>query len=378
MKNVRILHLSDVHFDTPFRELPKEIAILRRNEIRECFSRIIDKAIEKKVDLILLAGDIFDNDTVEKNTLVFIKEQMEKANLYNIKIFISSGNHDPYNAKSFYNMIKWSENVHIFKNTMERVVLEELGVVIYGQSFKEKYQRKSMLKDFEPNCEDGDLVRIMLLHGEVKNGENSEYNKISLNEIEKSGMDYIALGHIHRFSGINKIGNTTYAYSGCPEGRGFDELGKKGVIIGELSKGATELNFMKMNKREYVIKEVDISDFETKEDIIEELLTIPREKRMRNLFKIKLKGRVKEHFNLDLFLLENMLKEEFFYFKIIDETKPFLNMDELSNEYSMRGIFCSLMKEAIYEKEYEDEILEMAFKIGMESLLDGEVNLDED
>lgn len=378
MEKVRILHLSDLHFDTSFKELPREIAILRSSEIRACFNRIIEKSIEKKVDLILLSGDLFDNDTVEKSTLNFIKEQVEKANLHNIKIFIAAGNHDPYNNKSFYNMVKWSENVHIFKNYMERIVLDDLGVVIYGQSFREKYERKSMLEGFQPSCEDKDLTRIMVLHGEIISNGKGDYNPISLKEIENTNMDYLALGHIHKFSGINKIGNTTYAYPGCPEGRGFDELGKKGVIIGELSKGSTELSFMKMNKREYLIKEIDVSNFEIKENIVEELLLIPKKKRMKNLFKIKLVGNLKEHFNLDLLLLENTLKEEFFYCKIIDETKPYLNMDELSNEYSMRGIFCSLMKEALEEDKDNNEILEMAFKIGMENLLDGEVNLDED
>lgn len=78
MKKVKILHCSDIHFDTPFKELPKEIGTMRRAELRESFSKIINRGIDEKVDLVLLAGDLFDNDTIEKSTLTFIKDQIDK------------------------------------------------------------------------------------------------------------------------------------------------------------------------------------------------------------------------------------------------------------------------------------------------------------
>ena len=225
MKKVKILHCSDIHFDTPFKELPKEIGTMRGAELRESFSKIMNRGIDEKVDLVLLAGDLFDNDTIEKSTLTFIKDQMDKLKKHNIRVFISAGNHDPYNKKSFYNMVNLGENVHIFKDEIERIEIPELNTVVYGASFKEKYIRESKLKDFTPKEEDKDLVKIMVLHGDLGNNETGEYNPLLFKEIEESKMDYIALGHIHKFSGIKRIGNTYYAYSGCPEGRGFDEEG---------------------------------------------------------------------------------------------------------------------------------------------------------
>ncbi len=104
----------------------------------------------------------------------------------------------------FYNMVNLGENVHIFKDEIERVEIPELNTVVYGASFKEKYIRESKLKDFTPKEEDKDLVKIMVLHGDLGNNETGEYNPLLFKEIEESKMDYIALGHIHKFSGIKK------------------------------------------------------------------------------------------------------------------------------------------------------------------------------
>ncbi|WP_300262774.1 DNA repair exonuclease [Clostridium sp.] len=378
MKKVKILHCSDIHFDTPFKELPKEISAMRRAELRESFSKIINKGIDKEVDLVLLAGDLFDNDTIEKSTLTFIRNQMDKLEKHNIRVFISAGNHDPYNKKSFYNMINFGKNVYIFKDEIERIEIPELNTVIYGASFKEKYMRESKLKHFNTKEEDKYLIKIMVMHGDLGNNETGEYNPLLFKEIEASKIDYIALGHIHKFSGIKRIGKTYYAYSGCPEGRGFDEEGDKGIILGDISLGAVDLDFIKINKREYFVKEIDISNCGTNEEIIDKILnTISKESREKNLFKIILKGDIEESFKIDSDLIENLIREEFFYCKIVNSTRMKIDIDEMSNEYSIKGIFCSLIKDSLESNEENEEILDIAFRIGMESILDGEVNLND-
>ncbi|MDU7963978.1 MAG: DNA repair exonuclease [Clostridium perfringens] len=333
---------------------------MRRAELRESFSKIINRGIDEKVDLVLLAGDLFDNDTIEKSTLTFIKDQMNKLEKHNIRVFISAGNHDPYNKKSFYNMVNLGKNVHIFKDEIERIEIPELNTVVYGASFKEKYIRESKLKYFTPKEEDKDLIKIMVLHGDLRNNETGEYNPLLFKEIEESKMDYIALGHIHKFSGIKRIGKTYYAYSGCPEGRGFDEEGDKGVILGDVSLGAVDLDFIKTNKREYFLKEIDISNCATKEEVIDKILnTISKESREKNLFKIILKGNIEESFKIDIDLIENLIRDKFFYCKILNSTRIKIDIDEMSNEYSIKGIFCSLIKDALESNEEDEEILDI-------------------
>ena len=104
MNKVKILHCADLHFDTPFKELNKEISQVSKEELLQVFKNIIDLTINENVEVLLIAGDVFDNLTVNKNTLFFISNQMKR--IENVKVFISPGNHDPYNEKSFYRIIE--------------------------------------------------------------------------------------------------------------------------------------------------------------------------------------------------------------------------------------------------------------------------------
>ncbi|MDZ4907066.1 metallophosphoesterase family protein, partial [Clostridium perfringens] len=166
--------------DTPFKDLNKEISLISKEELLEVFSKIISLCLDNCVDILLLTGDIFDNLTVNKKTLVFIKDQLKRIDT--IKVFIAPGNHDPYNEKSFYKMVDWPSNVHIFKGNVEKVFLDNLGVVIWGAAFNSHHIQKSMLKNIEV---DDKLINIMTIHGDISNNdEGNEYNPITLRDIE--------------------------------------------------------------------------------------------------------------------------------------------------------------------------------------------------
>lgn len=380
MDKVKVLHCGDMHFDTPFSDLPREISEIRREELKETFGNIVTLAKKEKVDLFFIAGDLFDNLRVEKSTLEFIKNQMER--LGSIKVFIAAGNHDPYNEQSFYSMIEWPENVHIFGEGLEAIEIEELNTVVYGTSFKDKYIKTSNLKGFICDSKYNDSIKLMVLHGDISNMENgNEYNPITLSHINNSKVDYIALGHRHSFSEIKREGNTYYAYSGCPEARGFDELGDKGVIIGEVGKNYVSLNFHSVCKRRYFEREVDVTGCFTNEEIKERiLLNISKEERQEgNLFKILLKGQVSEEMLIKEKVIENKIKDKFFFVKVKDATTLKVDYETLSEEFSIKGIFSAKILRAMEDSQgtEENEILQLALKLGIQSLSEGEVMLDD-
>ena len=375
MNKIKVLHCADLHFDTPFKELSKEVSDTSKNELLEVFKKIIDLAIEENIEVLLIAGDVFDNLTVNKNTLFFISDQVKR--IKNIKVFISPGNHDPYNEKSFYSMINWPENVYIFKGDMEFKEVKELNLVVWGAGFRNNYENESLLKSINV---DNNKINIMLLHGEITStGSKNEYNPIYINDIYKSNIDYIALGHRHKFSGILKEGMTTYAYSGCPQGRGFDEEGEKGVIIGEVYKGGTNLKFFPVYKRKYVTKEIDITDTNNYDEVVFKVLSdLSEEEIHKNFYKIILKGELKEHFNLKDNLLIEKLKNKFYYIKIINNTSIEVNLEELSKDYSIKGKFIAKIFEKLKDASDDDkEILKLALKIGIQCLSEDEVNLND-
>ncbi|MEG1482462.1 metallophosphoesterase family protein [Clostridium sp.] len=375
MKTVRILHCADIHFDTPFKEFTNEYAQNSKEEIKEVFNKIINICNDEKIQVMLLAGDIFDNYTVSKSTLAFIKETIEK--LKGTKVFISPGNHDPYNFKSFYKLIDWPENVHVFKSDMERVVIDELELCVHGGAFTDNYVNESMLKNID--IYDG-YINIGVIHGELASGlSGNEYNPITLKDIEDSKLDYLALGHRHKFNGILKEGITSYAYSGCPQGRGFDETNEKGVLIGEVSNGYANMVFKKTCKREYLEKEIDITSLfgykEVKEKIIEELKDFNIKE---DIFKVTLTGSLEASFKIDEKVLKEKLNKDFYFIKIKDNTNIISNTDDVYNEHSIKGIFIKNLNDKISSATGEEkEIIELALKIGLQSLTSEEVNLDD-
>lgn len=374
MKKIKILQAGDLHFDTPFKDLNKNIALISKEELLEVFSKIIDMSMENSVDILLLTGDIFDNLTVNKKTLIFIKNQLERIS--NIKVFISPGNHDPYNEKSFYKMINWPENVYIFKGNLESIVIEDLKTVVFGAAFNEYHVRKSMIKDITVNK---DYINIMTIHGDISNtDEGNDYNPITLKDIGSSGLDYIAIGHRHNFSGILRENNTYYAYAGCPQGRGFDELDDKGIIIGEIAKGAVDLRFQRTSKRNYYVKEIDISNSVSYEEVrIKIISSINEEDRKNNLYKIILKGEIESYINLKEEVILDKIKDDFYFVKVIDKTEVKLDFDKISKDYSIKGVYAKKLLEKMEEEDCNKEVLKMALKLGIQCLSYEEVNLND-
>lgn len=376
MKKVKIVHTADLHFDTPFNEVDDKQRAINKEELKEVFKNIINFCKEKQVDILLLAGDIFDNLTLNRETIYFLENVFN--NIKETRVFISPGNHDPYNNNSFYKLIKWPENVYIFKDKLEKVYIEELETNVWGAAFNEKYVRESLIKGFSQNNKE---INIMVIHGEISSSsEGNEYNPITLKDIKESGMDYIALGHRHNFSGILKEGNTFYSYSGCPQGRGFDETGDKGIIYGYVSKGAVELSFIKTCKRNYEEVYVDISNLFGYEEVIKKILDVIKEEdRKNNLYKIILKGEVSEKFHIEEKLLKSKLVRDFYFCKVVDKTSIALDIKELSKGYSVKSIFVKNLLKKLQEAKTDEEkdIIKMALKIGVSSLSEAEVNIDD-
>ena len=376
MKKIKILHSSDIHFDTPFSGMTPKEALKSKEELKQVFEKIIKMTLEKEIDILLIAGDIFDNLSVNKTTLYFIKSCFE--NISKVKVFISPGNHDPFNEKSFYSIVDWPTNVHIFKGDMENVILEDLNTVVWGAGFNTSHVNKSLLKDVKRVDK---YNNIMVLHGEITNAkEGNEYNPITEEDIARSNMDYIALGHRHKFLEVKKIENTYYSYSGCPQGRGFDELEDKGIILIELKDKFVESKFIRTSIRNYYEKEINIQGCfgysEVKNKIINE---IPSNHRKNNFYKIILRGEVCEEFTLNEEFLQESLKDEFHFVKVIDKSEIKLDVNQLIKGYSLKSIFAKKIYERLQSAETEEEkdIITLALKIGLQSISGEEVKMYE-
>ena len=376
MRKIKILHTADIHFDTPFSGMTPKEALKSKEELKQVFENIIKISLEKEIDILLIAGDVFDNVSVNKTTLYFIKSCFEKID--KVRIFISPGNHDPFNEKSFYSMVDWPKNVYIFKGVMDKMIIEELNTVVWGAGFNTPHVNKSMLKEAKRI---DNYNNIMVIHGEIAAAkESNDYNPITEEDIALSDMDYIALGHRHKYSEVKRIKNTYYSYSGCPQGRGFDELEDKGIVLLEVKDRFVESKFIKTSIRNYYEKKVNIEGCfgynEVKIKIINQILN---DDRKNNFYKIILVGQISEEFVINEEVLEDLLKNEFHYVKVIDKSEIYLDITELMKGNSLKSIFAKKIYDRlrIAETEEEKEIINLALKIGLQSISGEEVKIYE-
>ena len=371
MKDIKFIHCADIHFDTAFSGLSSSKALIRRDELRMNFSRIISLCTEKKADILMISGDLFDSTRVTEETVTFLKNSF--ASISNVHIFISPGNHDPYMPGSRYEDV-WPSNVHIFKNSfIERVTIDELNLNVYGAAFTVPYIERGLLEEFScSEHEDGEpdalkpFFNIMLMHGElIASGQSSTYNPISLSSISNSGLDYLALGHTHEFSSVKIAEETHYSYSGSPEGRGFDEIGEKGVVFGVLEflpnsrKTHFSWEFIPCSVRKYVVLSTDLSGCSTHEEAIlciNNVLGNPSD-----LYKVTLTGSLKDGFILDLNILDARFVEKYFSIKFKDLTCVEIDPDTLLNESMLRGIFAGRMTAKIEDAKRKDNKEEERF-----------------
>lgn len=361
---IRILHAADLHLDSPFQGLGRDKALARRGEQREILQRIAALAVEREADVLLLAGDLFDSQGAYAETAQLLGEVLSRLPM---PVFIAPGNHDRYSPRSAWQTIAFGENVHIFKDeTIACVELEELGLRVWGTAFTQRY-RTSPLADFRAEKRPG-ILDVMVLHGEVGNPA-SNYGPITAEQLSCSGMDYVALGHVHSASGLMKAGETFYAWPGCPEGRGFDETGEKGVYLLELEKGACRMEFIPMGGRSYEWIEVDITNEEDALSAVEKALDRDTK---RDLYRICLTGETDDP--PDMAGLFRALEGRFYVLELRDETMLRRDIWAERGSDSLKGLFLSRLYE-LFQKAADNEERErvtQAVRWGLRAMENGE------
>lgn len=376
-KTVKILHTADIHLGAQESFLGKN-APQRRFETLSTFEKIINLAISENIDVIALAGDIFDSNRIEER---FIKAVFEKiASAAPIKVIFAAGNHDPLNSDSPFLNYSLPENLYVLGTCDECLTFEDISLRVYGRSFESvslKGEEAFGITDISQ-----DYVNLMIQHGELSSSLNSEYNPITPKFVKNSRMDYIALGHIHKSSEIGRIDNTFFAYSGCPEGQGFDELDEKGVYIGEIGKNTCNLKFVSVSKRMHIHEKIDISGFEDSgkiaNAILERLSSAYGENFRDNLYKIELTGEINPETEILTAELESRLATEVYFAKIKDCTVFYVNLEELSKEITLKGIFVKKMLEKEAEATEEQKpLIRKALNLGLKAFI-GEVDYNED
>ncbi len=355
---MKFVHIADMHFDSPFTTLSDKgnLGEKRRIEQRKIFKKVIEYIKENNIEDLFISGDLYEHKYIRRTTIEYINNLFKE--IPETKIFISPGNHDPYLKKSYYNDFKWNNNVKIFNSQIEKVELE--NVDIYGYGFDDFYCSDTKIEELE--IENSEKINILIIHGTLDgaNLEDKQYNSMNKKMLEEKGFNYIALGHIHKtnYSEKEKI-----IYPGSTISLGFDELGEHGMIAGEITKQENKIEFIKLDETEFVEYELDCTEIQSIEELIEKINNIKIEE--NKLYKIILIG--KRNFEINIYnLYKYDLNEKII--KIKNQTKPNYDIEKISKKNTLKGLFVKEILQEINKKEYDEEIIENALEIGMEIL----------
>ena len=398
---VRLIHTADLHLNSAFSSrFSKEEAEERRRNLLIAWNKLLQYGIERKVQAILISGDLFDSPVVSRSTMEIFLSSIRKNP--EISFFYLRGNHDTKNTFRFRDDLP--KNLFLFSKEGKKYRLKE-KLVLLGQEFygterrselpEESYGTESLLELQEEPEELGeeellspssakDAVQsiwnlkeedcnILMLHGALRDGGPEVQNEqgISLKQLSRYPIHYLALGHIHKRE-EGKYGSLYYIYPGCLQGRGFDEEGEKGFYYLEIEEETKEVKaeFVPLKEGAFRIIPLFLSEedgtLDAEEKIRESLKKEGAE--AKDSVRIILKGEKRAGEERNLRYLEKQLEEEYAYIEIKEETKLKLRKEEFIHEKGLKGEFLRMVCESESLSEEEKEKL-MILGIG---LLQGE------
>ena len=343
---MKFVHIADIHFDIPFKTISDRanLGTERRLEQREALKKVIEFIKENKIKYLFISGDLYEQEYIRESTIKYINQLFEE--IPDTKIYITPGNHDPYIKNSYYMTYKWSNNVKIFNQGVEKIENEDAD--IYGFGFNNFEMKENKIKDIK--IDNKDKINILITHGDII---ESKYNPMNLTELKNKGFDYIALGHVHK-----RDDSTNIVYPGSLISLGFDELGKHGMIVGEIINKKLYKKFIPIDEREFIEKEINVADIFSEEELIEKINNEINDD--NNLYKIILIGYRNFPINIDIKLLKNNI------IKIKNKTKIKQIIKE--NNYSLKGIFMKKLNEKKENNEIDEEKYERILELAMQVL----------
>lgn len=275
MDSVTFLHIADLHLDSPFSglaNLPSELFKRVQESTFSSFTRLINIAIEKKVDFVVIAGDLFDGEDRSLRAQSRFRREMERLQEHDIEAFVIHGNHDHLGGN--WPHFEWPSNVHVFQTeNVEVIPFSKNGKTlanIYGFSYTKRAVLENKTASYEKK--EGAPFHIGILHGS-KEGESahSRYAPFLLTELQQKGFDYWALGHIHKSEILSE--HPPIIYPGNIQGRHKKETGEKGGYLVKLTKSRADYTFLPTADLLWENTTIDISGLASFDQLVDKSLS---------------------------------------------------------------------------------------------------------
>ena len=328
---LRLLHTADVHLGARHTDLGERAAVLRERQFT-AFRVTVDLAIVEEVDLVLIAGDLFDSNTQPRRSVERVAAELARLANASIRTVIIPGTHDLYDGASIYRsydlaaMARTShEWIAVLTPEQSNIWLPSLDTVVHGRVFSTKRAPKSPFEGFDARMDRRATWRIGLAHGALAIPGKTDGDEVVFTEeeISRTGLDYLALGHWH--SAVEgRAGNVTYAYSGAPEPVAVDQDGAGQVLLVSLddkggSRHEVKIQAKRVGQTRYEKVELDLATVGTQPALIAQL-GIHADANL--VLDARLRGFMPDTMDMDLDEVERTLASSFLKLRIRDESIP--------------------------------------------------------
>ena len=351
---MKFIHCADVHLGSRIDSgFPREVSEKKREEVRNTFRKMVEYARQEDVCAILLCGDVFDSDKPFKKDKEFFFSVVEKNP--EIDFLYLRGNHDGAGEhRALPNLKTFSEEWQSYE--YDDVVIS--GIEMVPGNATSLYSALSL---------DAENKNIVMLHGQI--GDAMGMDKINLSRLRDKHIDYLALGHVHTYATGALDARGTYAYSGCPEGRGFDEAGEKGFVLLEVNEDGITHTFQPFCERMIEWFSIDVTEHGNAYEVSRMAAEYIVEQ--KSICRFELIGELEADADELADDVKKYLESECFFVDVKDRTRRRIDVSAYQHDLSLAGEF---VRRVFASNAYSDEEKEQIASLGLRALKGIEVD----
>jgi DNA repair protein SbcD/Mre11 len=358
---LRLLHTADVHLGARHTDLGEQAAAHRERQFA-AFRAAVDLAIAEKVDAFLIAGDLFDSNTQPRRSVERVVAELKRLVEAKIRTVIIPGTHDVYDRSSLYRVHDVAalagsgeddDLVTVLTPDTPSVHLAACDVIVHGPVFASKRAPHSPLRDLKVTAGNGATWHVGMVHGSLAIPDRTDRDEVvfTREEVEATGLDYLALGHWHSAQ-KGKAGTTTWAYSGAPEPVAVTQDGAGKVLLVELNevdgKRTVTIDERVVGRTRFAKLDIDASAVMDQPAIV---AAIAAKADPDLVLDARLTGVRPDELDLSTDEVEDQLKSSFLKLRVRDQSVPALTQGNLPSPDTIPGAYIRNVEARIAELE---------------------------
>lgn len=366
---ITLIHTSDIHLGAKFSFLGSNAGD-QRLLLRNVFTSIVDQALSAKVDLLVIAGDLFDSPYPATVDVTHVVQQLGRLTEQDIRVAITPGNHDRLEngsvfAGDAFKSLEQNGNCKIFRNPAEVWEVEQLQTAVYGTGTKERVTKQSPLAKLAVKTELPNKVGVF--HGSLDITKDDGNAPIKKEDLAKTGLDYVALGDWHSTLDVSSGGVTAW-YSGSPEMLQSSQQGAGRILQVTIDDGKTSVKQLQSGKRKAYTHTIQLTSEVKAADIVAE---VAKHAKPHDFVVLQMEGTIAPGAETDADAVVKLLEEQFFYVKVQDKSELQISEEVLQRypETTITGRFIRNLQAKKTGDAEQDGLIDDAIQLGVRLLI---------